>query len=432
MIELIKNVLLDNKNINGWKIVETITEASELFFIKKNIDMNRVKKVHHFSVTVYRDFEENDMKFRGTSTARIHPTMTVEEIKKVIEDSAFASKFVKNQYYPLVKTTSSKTVDVKSKFKDAPVSHWMTELTKALYSEDKYEKGWINSSEFFLNKVYTRIINSEGVDAAFNNYNGYIELITNWKEDGEEVELYRKIKFSDLDKEMLADEVKNLLQMSREKAIASATPNLNKGTVLLTGEPVQVLLSYYYNQSSAQGVYNKVSTAKLNENIQGDDVKGDLINIKLDPQIEGSTDSVPYDEDGYPLNTVDIFKDGVLLKYWGDVRHSHYINSEPTGNIKNVSVSGGSKSAEEFRKSPYLELVAFSDFQMNSITGDFGGEIRLGWYFDGSKKIAVTGGSISGNIKEIQQEMYLSRELQKFNNFVGPKTIQLFNVSIAG
>jgi PmbA protein len=432
MIELIKNALLENKDINGWKIVETITEASELFFVKKNIDMNRAKNVHHYSVTVYRDFEENDMRFRGSSTARIHPAMTGEEIKKVIEDSSFASKFVKNQYYPLVKTSGSKTVDVKSKFQEAPVSHWMSELTKALYSEDKYEKGWINSSEFFLNKVYTRIVNSEGVDAVFNNYNGYIELITNWKEDGEEVELYRKIKFSDLDKEMLADEVKDLLQMSREKAIASATPNLKKGTVLLTGEPVQTLLSYYYNQSSAQGVYNKVSTAKLNENIQGDDVKGDLINIKLDPHIEGSTDSVPYDEDGYPLKTVEIFKDGVLLKYWGDIRHSYYINSEPTGNIKNVSVSGGSKSAEEFRKAPYLELVAFSDFQMNSITGDFGGEIRLGWYFDGSKKIAVTGGSISGNIKEVQQEMYLSRELQKFNNFVGPKTVQLFNVSIAG
>lgn len=432
MIEVIKGILSQTKNIDGWKIVETITESSELFFVRKKLDMNRIKNVHHFLVTVYRDFEENDIKYRGSSTVHIHPTMTSSDIEKVIAETAFASQFVKNQYYPLAKPFDKKEKAAGSVFEKAPVSSWMPELAKALYSPDVYEKGCINSSEFFLNRVETRIINSEGLDVSYNSYKGYIELITNWKEDKEEVELYKEIRFSDLDIEMLSSEAENMLHMSSEKAAAAATPNLKNGTVLLTGEPVKELLSYYYNQASAQGVYNQISTAKLNENIQGDDAKGDLVNIRLDPQCKGSTESVPYDEDGYPLKTVDIYKDGVLLKYWGDIRHSYYINSEPTGNIKNISVGGGSKSADQLRENPYLELVAFSDFQMNPITGDFGGEIRLGWYFDGEKRTAVTGGSISGNMKEAQKEMYMSCELQRLNNFTGPKTIQLFNISIAG
>jgi len=69
---------------------------------------------------------------------------------------------------------------------------------------------------------------------------------------------------------------------------------------------------------------------------------------------------------------------------------------------------------------------------MDGLTGNFGGEIRLGWYFDGSNTIPVTGGSISGNIKDLQKEMYLSKELQKDNNFVGPKIVKLLNVSVAG
>ena len=80
----------------------------------------------------------------------------------------------------------------------------------------------------------------------------------------------------------------------------------------------------------------------------------------------------------------------------------------------------------------YLELAAFSHFQMNPMTGNFAGEIRLGWYYDGKTRIPVTGGSISGNIREVQENMYLSKELQQDNNFIGPKTIQLYNVTVVG
>ena len=71
-------------------------------------------------------------------------------------------------------------------------------------------------------------------------------------------------------------------------------------------------------------------------------------------------------------------------------------------------------------------------FQMDPLTGDFGGEIRLGWYFDGEVTKPITGGSISGNIKEVESEMYLSSETQRSNNFSGPKTIELHNISLAG
>lgn len=59
------------------------------------------------------------------------------------------------------------------------------------------------------------------------------------------------------------------------------------------------------------------------------------------------------------------------------------------------------------------------------------GEIRLGLYFDGSKVIPVTGGSILGNVMELQKELYLSKELQRDNNFIVPKAIKLINVTIS-
>lgn len=432
MIEKIKQLILNIDNMDGFKIIENKTEAGELFFVKKDLDMNRAKDVHNFYVTIYKDFEEDGVKYRGSSTTSIHPTMNEEEVINSIKDAAFAAGFVKNEHYPLAKSLDFDPVVPISNFSDEPVENWLPKITEALYKNDTFENGWINSTEVFLNKIYTRIINSEGIDIRFSSYKGEAEFITDWKENSEEVELYKKIDFAEFDPNLLSSSVKEQLEISREKALAKPTPVLNKFTVLLTGEPVENIFNYYYSQSGAQSIYNHSSTAELNKNIQGEEVTGDLITLTLDPSLENSTYSVPYDTDGFPLKPVKIYENGVLNRYWGDVRHCHYLKIEPTGIIRNIVVEGGKYSAQEFRKKPHLELVAFSDFQMNSITGDFGGEIRLGWYFDGKDTLPVTGGSISGNIKEIQKNMYLSKELQKNNGFYGPKTIKLEDVSVSG
>lgn len=65
--------------------------------------MDRAKNVHHFSLTVYKDFEEEGNKYKGSSTTNIYPTMGDRELEKAIDDAAFAAQFDKNPYYPLVK-----------------------------------------------------------------------------------------------------------------------------------------------------------------------------------------------------------------------------------------------------------------------------------------------------------------------------------------
>lgn len=432
MLGKIKKLLSTCQEIAGFRIIEHKVEAGELFFVKKELDMNRVKAVHHFAVTVYKDFSEHNIKYRGSATANLHPTMNEEEIKQVIADLSFAAGFVKNQYYPLPQPAATDGQPPLSNFASHPISHWLPKITEAVFKNDIQSQGCLNSCELFLDKVYTRVINSEGIDSSFEGYKGQLEFITACQGKSEEIELYKNLLFAGYDAQAIAGEVAEMLALCKERACACPTPAVKKHTVLLTGEPVEEFLQYYTAKASAHSVYNKLSEAKLGENIQGLNVKGDLINLLLDPSLENSTDSAPFDEDGFPLKPAVLYENGILKKYWGDVRHCHYLNVEPTGMIHNIVVQGGKKSVTAMKQAPYLELVAFSDFQMDSLTGDFAGEIRLGWYFDGTRTIPVTGGSISGNIKEMQEEMYLSSELQKNNNYLIPRTIQLFNVAIAG
>lgn len=61
---------------------------------------------------------------------------------------------------------------------------------------------------------------------------------------------------------------------------------------------------------------------------------------------------------------------------------------------------------------PHIEAVAFSDFYVDSTTGDFGGEIRLAYVNRDGARIPVTGGSITGSVTANRGEMLLSREIE--------------------
>ncbi|PJI08127.1 MULTISPECIES: TldD/PmbA family protein [Clostridium] len=433
MIENIKNIL-QKESIAGYKIIEKRISSEEAFFVKKELDMSRSKDVHHFEVTVYKDFEENGVKYRGSSTFNIEPTMSEAEIKKTVENGIFAAGFVKNEYYELPQIKSEKVNNIESKFSENKLSDWMPKLVEALYKNDNEEKGCVNSSEIFLNKNYKRIITSYGVDSSYESYDGSIEFITTWKEtqEAEEIELYKMLTFSDYDPSYISDSVKEMLFLAKERAKAKETVKSGKYKVILRGSPVKEVLSYYVSRTNTFNVYNKISTLKLEESIQGKEVKGDLINLVLDPDIKNSIYSAPIDKDGLPLSKQEVIKDGKVKLYHGDIRSSYYLKTKPTGEIRNFVIDGGSKNIDDMKNEPYLELAAFSDFQMDSTTGDFGGEIRLGWYFDGEKTIPVTGGSVNANISDIHDNIFLSKEMQNENGFIGPKAIEMHNVTVAG
>lgn len=192
------------------------------------------------------------------------------------------------------------------------------------------------------------------------------------------------------------------------------------------------LLSSYSTQSNAAQVYNQSSIWKIGDKVQGNDVKGDRITLMLDPFLENSTLSGCFDEDGYPLAPVTILEDGILRRYMASLRYAHYLDVEPTGIIQNRRVLGGKHTVAQLREEPHIEVAIFSDFSMNAMTGDFGGEIRLAWYFDGERTVPVTGGAITGNLYELHQELYLSKELQRINSFEGPKAVKLLKVNVNG
>lgn len=127
-----------------------------------------------------------------------------------------------------------------------------------------------------------------------------------------------------------------------------------------------------------------------------------------------------------------LLEKGTLKNIHGDSRFCYYLNASPTGVYRKLAVKPGKASVDELKKRPYLHVVNFSDFQMDEFTGNFGGEIRLGYLYDGERVSLVTGGSINGSIFEAQKHMTLSKEIQEEAEFSGPLAIAMDNVTAAG
>ena len=81
-------------------------------------------------------------------------------------------------------------------------------------------------------------------------------------------------------------------------------------------------------------------------------------------------------------------------------------------------------------KEPYVRCVTFSGMQLERNSGFFGGEVRLGFYFDGEKEIPITGFSISGNINEVRGTMVYSSDDVTLENYHGPKYLEIKGVKI--
>ncbi|MDA3811749.1 MAG: metallopeptidase TldD-related protein [Spirochaetaceae bacterium] len=431
MIDTIKKIL-KKIDVDHWKILDKTVESKELFFIRKDLDMNRAKKVHSYGITLYKDFEEKGEWYTGSASVNVSTGMEEDQIFSILEKAALSASFVKNPYYPMVELSEKVQPRFQSRFDTADVMPFMSDFRDCLYKNDIFDKGGINSAEIFLGKSELRLMTSTGIDVRFKKFNGEIELITDWNENNESVELYNMFYFSDFCPELIEEEAKIQIENSRDRALAIQAKELKKINIILSTDAVKDVMNFYVSHSSASAVYEQISKAKIGEIFQGENVKGDLLNIKLNPFMINSPDSAPYDDDGFPLSEQILFEKGVLKKIHGSLQYTSYLKLEPTGTIHNVEVQGGTKSYEDFKKEPYVEILNFSDFQMNTMTGDFGGEIRLARYFDGEKIVPITGASISANLFTIQHEMYLSKEVTQRDNYIGPRALLFPNGHIAG
>ena len=410
--------------IEDYHIVVKDEQSAELFFIKKELDMQRLKKVQTADVSVYHVFEEGDNRFRGVASVQVQDSLTQPEMEKLFADAYYAAGFVKNKYYDLYEGTKVGMVQAKDPFGEKTLNEMVQGFAQALFAEDVYKEVFINSAEIFASRLTVHIRSSRGVDVSYNRSRVQGEFVVQCT-SGQDVETYQDFSYNGWNLDAIREKARNTIELTRARARATTAPTAGEYRLILSGGYVNEFMSYYVNRASSFAIYQKYSTFSVGCDVQGGEVSKDRVNMTM-------KSNVPFSDEGIPMKNRELVKDGKLMMIHGGNRFAQYLGIAPTGNFDGYKVEAGNVSIEQMKEQPYLEVVNFSDFQMDWFTGHFGGEIRLAFLYDGKTVTPVTGGSVNGNIFEAQKSLVFSKEMQVEKDFEGPKAVAMDGVSVAG
>ncbi len=408
---------LKKQNVSHYLINESSSIVNELYFIKRNLDMRRINNVTKYELTIYKDFDKYGKKMRGSSTCNLYPGMTSEEIAKKITDTLYAASFACNPFFEFPK--SCVAIQDKSDFS---IEKTLSEAAEAIYEADNDDECFINSAELFAEYNTFHTISSWGTDVTYSSHSIHGEYVTQCCLP-EDVETYQDFHYIDFDKNALKSKVKRAIELTKARSIAEKCNITGKIKLILSGQYVSDLLHFYSDRAAASMIYPHYSDFELNKQVQSDNISGDKLNISL-------TTDTPFSKEGISMKERSLLTDGVLDTIHGASRFSYYLNIEPIGVYDGIKVTPGTTSLSEMESGRYLHVVNFSDFQMDAMSGRFGGEFRLAFFSDGENVIPITNGSVSGSIMELAGNIRLSSETQIIKNYEGPFALEISEADI--
>ena len=413
--------ILKSSGADTWEVADINEWGWEFYFIRHRLDQHRTKAVDSFSVKVYKKLE--DGRFLGSASARISPDASEKEMRTIVDGLCRDASYVKNPFYTLNKPAEAETAEIASMDMKAVCGDFL----RTMQSLPETETEDLNSYEIFVSEIRRRFLNSEGIDVTAVYPSSMVEAVVNARKDGHEIELYRLLKSGTCDRENLTKELTEALTYGRDKLAAEPTPALEKADVVFSTDPSRELYCWFLSRLDTAMMYRGMSDWKI-----GDKVAPHNLTLQAVRALPNSSWNMPYDDEGAPVRDLTLIDHGKAVSYWGRRQFSQYMNLDSSFDVYNFTVSGGTESEGELRTGDYLEVVEFSDFQVDDITGDIAGEIRLAYLHQDGKVTPVSGGSVSGSMPELVKTMRFSKESRQYNCHLIPSVTRLHGVTVTG
>ena len=167
MMDKIIELLKENPKIYAWNIMSSKKESYQLFFIKQELDMNRKVSTKEYAINIFTFKEDKKKNKIGHSKFKVYSSMSEDEIKEKIEEQIKICEYSLNDFYTLPKKTTIKKINKEYAFGSKNIKDAAFIAADALFEADKFDKGYINSSEIFINTDEVRFVDSNGNDFHF-------------------------------------------------------------------------------------------------------------------------------------------------------------------------------------------------------------------------------------------------------------------------
>ncbi len=414
--------ILNASGADAWEVTDTLKDGREYYFIGHKLDQNRIKKVDHIFVRVYK--KTGDGQFIGSAGAEIAPTATDGEAKQLITKLLGEAELIKNPVYSL------HTPVCLSPEPAHPISldTLGTDFIRVMRTLDETDDAFVNSYEIFVHLIRRRVLNSNGVDVTCVYPDAMLETVINARSGDHEIELYRMITSGTCDADSIRRTLNGALASGRDRLRAVPTPALGKTALVLPARTCAPIWRYYIDRMNVSLIYLGFSDWKPGERV----MPGNTATISAVKHLDNSSANALYDAEGAPVRDLILIEGGTARAYCGNRQFSAYLGMDDSFIPGNYAVSGGTADEISILSGPSLEVVDFSDFQADPVTGSIAGEIRLGYLRDHRGLTVVTGGSVSGNMKELAAGLSFTEKTLTLDSLSLPVYTRLEGVSITG
>jgi predicted Zn-dependent protease len=420
--------VLNSLKLDGWTLLVQEEERSALYLTKgeqveTSIDSTRVAA----DVTVCKRYgaEVGDARFTLFSDDE-------QELRAKVREALVICAAAKKPWYPLAKRQAYSRVELADQkilraFRSGQAATMGLGLWSRIRSAARKERGVaLNAAELHLSRTRSSVANSEGVVGASERTELFVDAVLTSFRRREEQEFHatkRVNRLADFDPGSFVAEAARL---ARDILAAERFGRVQERNLLLSGDALREFWSPNLDLNPV--VFHASGQAKhrgLSRYEQGMRITANRrLSLSSDPLVSFNPGSSRFDTDGVASKEVAIIKEGIIQNLFASQRYAHYLKIPATGGLGVIELAPGKESSAALRSDGGVEIVSFSSFSPNSISGDFSAEIRLAYVLKDGKRIPVRAAMLSGNLFQMLDAMRLSEERAVGERYSGPALVR--------
>jgi PmbA protein len=431
MLERIVAALRGRADIQGWSARLVRSREVQLYAVPDTVEARRVTASERFVIQVLRHTGELDAARCGGGNATLLPG---DDIDAAIDAATLMAGLVQNQPYALPAPSWLPDLPLADPKIQADAEATLDELLARLRAAvAAHPHVLLTAAELYAEEQTTHLLNSRGIDATQTETRIDMEWVLLCRDGERAAESFVELRRRQVDDIDIEAEVAARARHAADLLRAAAPPDYRGAVVLrcatlatfLNGGVIQTL-------ASAATKFGKLSRWEIGEPVFHGPAAGDPLTVFATRCLPFGVHAGRFDDEGQPAQRVELIRDGRLCAFIANQRYADYLGIAATGDFGDIEVLAGTTPEAALLAEPYVEVVAFSWFTPNEITGDFSSEIRLGYLVDGDRRTPFKGGALVGNVIEALANARWSVETGFYGDYQGPQTARFGSLSIAG
>lgn len=437
MLNKIVNALKDRTDLSGWTVRHLITRGAQVYAVPNQIESQRAVEVERYKIDVLRQTSGPDGEPRmGSGDATLLPG---GDVQAAIEQAALVAGLVSNPVHTIPAPAPLPEVPLT----DADLQKDASTVTRDVMQRiqagaSKNKSVQLTAAEFFGEIHTTHLLNSRGIDAEQEATEISLELVLHSQRGENHVETFTEMKRRRVSDLNLEEEIERQVRYTLDLFEAGPPPS-SHGPVLLRGDALALFMAgddlgagVLQTLGSASSKYAKVSSWEIGKPVFRTEVKGDPLTVWANRRIPFGTGSNRFDEEGLPAQRLELIRGNELVAFAASQRYADYLDLPATGAFGCVELPPGQMEESALLSEPHVEIIQFSWFNPDPITGDFATEIRLGYLVENGVRKPFRGGQLIGNYLDALADVRWSAETGFFGNYLGPRTARFNDLKIAG